>query len=111
MLAEGAVNTVVRVEPTPLPGSTVVITWPMRAGSDKNAVAKMTGITPAAMDALCIVNRNDPLRFVEFNQEVDHNNKCNYEAKKNPEDRWVDWKFKPAKEVQGTLRCIKECST
>ena len=47
--ADGAVNSVMRVVPNVPSGLTVWINCPSRAGSDKKAVAKITGTTPAAI--------------------------------------------------------------
>ena len=49
LLAEGAVNKVTKVVPKVPSGLMVWISWPMRAGSERKAVAKITGTTPAAM--------------------------------------------------------------
>ena len=50
--AEGAVNNETKVAPKELSGCALWINWPTRAGSERKAVAKITGITPAAISLI-----------------------------------------------------------
>ena len=45
LFADGAEKTLTSISPNSFPESMDVITWPTRAGNDKKAVAKITGIT------------------------------------------------------------------
>ena len=52
LLADGAEKIDTSDAPNSLPESIEVITCPTSAGSDKKAVAKITGITPAAISLI-----------------------------------------------------------
>ena len=65
-------------------------------------------IGAVAMDALCVVNRDNALRFVDFYENVENCDHANSAGEQDPEDSWVDWKIKPTKEAERALARIKE---
>jgi hypothetical protein len=46
------------------------------------------------------------LGFIYLHQEIQNDDTKRQDAQNHPETRWIDWQFKPVKDIEFTSRCI-----